>query len=543
MESDRDTVVPEVESESESGSESESETVSERPATSLESGPESESGAEVVVEEEPSEETEGSEGSVGQSRGLRWDELDDEGDDSISINVEDSETEPDPTEPVTEPNLSGEPSLASVDGGESLSMLGPMEEGIPLPELEGRSLPSIMRLAGSVGPAGWSPLLFTLVREALTGVLVVDCVAARYWVYFREGFPVHLLRRPAASNNIFEQIATEHRLLEPDVARRCRYLAQVTARPYISVVARLGLLDEYQNRRVRQQAASRELAEMLTQVHGSYRFFAMPEIRSLFHHAPAAMVAALIRGAVASHGELSEDRALDLLRRHGGEYAYATALGRQLREQFGLDKEGQRLLRKLFDRDMILRAVAQSESGEALPLMRLVLALYDLGLLELGSEKAGESRDRGLAISTLKALQGRLSMDLFALIGCHWSDDEREIERALKKAREMVTAVPPLEGEPAEVTTARTEVDLALEKAATCLLSSGPRRAYRDQLVEPRTRRLASAQLAMEGAIFRRLALKPDARARLMMVLELDPGGAGSAERTERVRKQLQRLS
>ncbi|MDP7113307.1 MAG: hypothetical protein QGH45_15150, partial [Myxococcota bacterium] len=441
------------------------------------------------------------------------------------------------------PNLSGEPSLASVDGGESLSMLGPMEEGIPLPELEGRSLPSIMRLAGSVGPAGWSPLLFTLVREALTGVLVVDCVAARYWVYFREGFPVHLLRRPAASNNIFEQIATEHRLLEPDVARRCRYLAQVTARPYISVVARLGLLDEYQNRRVRQQAASRELAEMLTQVHGSYRFFAMPEIRSLFHHAPAAMVAALIRGAVASHGELSEDRALDLLRRHGGEYAYATALGRQLREQFGLDKEGQRLLRKLFDRDMILRAVAQSESGEALPLMRLVLALYDLGLLELGSEKAGESRDRGLAISTLKALQGRLSMDLFALIGCHWSDDEREIERALKKAREMVTAVPPLEGEPAEVTTARTEVDLALEKAATCLLSSGPRRAYRDQLVEPRTRRLASAQLAMEGAIFRRLALKPDARARLMMVLELDPGGAGSAERTERVRKQLQRLS
>ncbi len=489
---------------------------------------------------EPSED---SEGAVGESRGLQWDDPDEDVDDSVSIDVEDSEGGHDPSDPAGEPNLSGEPSLASVDAGESLSMLGPMEEGIPLPQLEGRSLPSIMRLAGSVGPAGWSPVLFTLVREEQTGVLVVDCVAARYWVYFREGFPVHLLRRPAASQNVFEVLATEHRMLEPDVARRCRYLAQVTGRSYMSVVARLGLLDEYQIRRLRQQAASRELAEMLTQIHGSYRFFSMPELRSLFHHAPAAMVAALVRAAMAAHAELDEDRAVNLLRRHGGEHAYPTELGRQLREQFGLDKEGQRLLRKLFDRDMVLRTVAQSESGEALPLIRLVLALYDLGLLELGPEPAGDARDRRLAIATLQALQGRLGLDLFALIGCHWADDEREIERGLKRAREVVAAVAPVEGEPADVTTARAEVEGGLERAATCLLSSGPRRAYRDQLVEARTRRLASAQLAMEGAIFRRLDLKPDARARLMMVLELDPGGAGSAERTERVRKQLQRLS
>ncbi len=484
-----------------------------------------------------------SEDHVGESRGLQWTDLaDEDSHDSVSIDVEDSETDGGMAEPLRAAVGHAEPSLASVDAGESLSVLGPVEEGIPLPDLDGRALPSTLRFAGSVGPAGWSPVLLTMVREQLTGVLVVDCVAARYWVYFREGFPVHLLRRPAASNNAFEQLATERKMLEPDVARRCRYLAQVTGRPYMSIVARLGLLDEYQIKRLRQEAASRELSDMLTQVHGSFRFFSMPEVNGLFQHTPASMVLALIRNAMRQHDDLGEERAVHLLGRHGDEWAYPTALGRQLREQFQLEKESQRLLIKLFDRDMKLAAVAQSESGEALPLIRLVLALYDLGLAELGPHPAGPVRERQLAIGTLEALHARVSLDLFALIGCHWADDEPTLERALKRARAMVDAVPPEEGEPRELATIREQVTEALDRAATTLRAAGPRQAYRDQLVEPRARRLAAAQFAMEGAVHRQRDQRTAARSRLAMVLELDPGGTGSAERTDRIRKQLQRL-
>lgn len=503
--------------------------------------------AEPSGDPEPSgdfEASEDTEASVGESRGLQWKDLEDEpSQDSFSIEVEDSETDAGLAESVVAAvDGPAEPSLASVDAGESLSVLGPMEEGIPLPDLEGRSLPSTLRFAGSVGPVGWGPVLLEVVSDGLSGVMVVDCVAARYWVYFRQGFPVHLLRRPAASHNAFEAIATERKLLEPDVARRCRYLSQVMGRPYMSIVSRLRLLDEYQIKRLRQEAASRELAEMLTQIHGSFRFFSMPEIDTLFQHTPASLVGSLIRNALRGHEDLTEDRALELLRRHAEERAFPTALGQQLREQFLSDRDSQRILLKLFERDMTLAQAAQSESGEAAPLIRLVLALHDLGLAELGPEPAGAARERRLAVATLRVLHGRCSMDLFTLIGCHWSDEERVLEKALKKARQTLEAVASEEGEPRDLVAIRDEVGGSLEKAASTLLASGPRLAYRNKLVEPRARRLAAAQFAMEGAVSRCQDMRHDARARLKMVLELDPGGAGSAERTDRIRKQLQRL-
>ncbi len=490
---------------------------------------------------EPSEETED---SVGESRGLQWADLEEEpSQDSFSIEVEDSETDAGMADSVVSAVETGpEPSLASVDAGESLSVLGPVEEGIPLPDLEGRSLPSTLRFAGSVGPAGWGPVLLEVVADRLSGVMVVDCVAARYWVYFRQGFPVHLLRRPSASHNAYESIATERKLLEPDVARRCRYLSQVLGRPYMSIVTRLRLLDEYQVKRLRQEAASRELSEMLTQVHGSFRFFSMPEIDTLFQHTPASLVASLIRNAMRVHEDMSEDRCVELLRRHSEERVFPTELGQQLREQFPVDRDSQRLLLKLFDRDQPLAQVAQSESGEARPLIQLVLALHDLGLAELGPEPSGADRERRLAVSALRRLHGRRSMDLFSFIGRHWSDEERGIDAAVKAARQTLEAAPPLDGEARDLATVRQEVGEVLDKASSTLLASGPRLAYRNKLVEPRSRRLAAAQFAMEGAVSRSQDMRHDARERLKMVLELDPGGAGSAERTERIRKQLQRL-
>ena len=470
-----------------------------------------------------------------------WQGPEEESFESVSIDVDDGESDgggsgDDVVLQITDPDLS------AVDAGESLSMLGPFEEGIPLPDMDGRTLPSTLRFAGSVGSAGWSPVLLTLVREQLSGLLVVDCAAARYWVYCRDGFPVHLLRRPASSNNAFEQLATDRRMLAPDVARRCRYLAQVSGRSYMSVAARLGLLDEFQLRQLRHEAVSSELSEMLTHIHGSYRFFAIPEVRLLFQHTPASMLHSLVDWAMGQHTEIDEDRAVELLRRHTDEYMYLTPLGLQLRPHLQLEKERQRLLLKLIERGLTLGQAAQSEAGEALPLIQLVLSLYDLGLVELGPNAPGAARERDLAEGALRALHSRLGSDLFTLIGCHWADDERTLEKGLKRARAAVAAVPQQKGEPEDLTSARREVEASLDKVATTLMSPGTRRAYRDGRIPSSDRRLAAAQLAIEGAMASSLELRKDARARLTMVLELDPGGAGSKERTERVRLQLRRL-
>lgn len=199
------------------------------------------------------------------------------------------------------------------------------------------------------------------------------------------------------------------------------------------------------------------------------------------------------------------------------------------------------MTRMLFDDQTIGEVSAHSRLGTR-QLIRLVLALFQVGLVELGKVEPGPARERLLAVRNLRGIAVRLGRDHFTLIGAHWTDPRLALEQALDRTREIAAAVPSEDGESPELGRLRDDLIGAMTEAAQTLLDEDARRRYRDGLVDEDARRLAAQQLYRRGKIAARHDEIGEARRCISMVLELDPGGAASGNRRERAQRALAAL-
>jgi len=410
--------------------------------------------------------------------------------------------------------------------------------GIPVPDERLQLLPAIPRLDGVVEDESWSGVLLTVLRDQLTGVLVVVDGEDHCWLYCRSGYPVHVVRRPAPPLADLEHRAIQGQWLDGDVAHRCQFLAQATGRPLMSVIMRLGLLDEGVVNELRESMVNTALLEMLREVRGHFQFFDMPEVERLFHHTPAAVIETLLRWSAERHESISDQRARDLIQRHGRHHVFLTATGEEVRDLFRLAEDDVRILQKLVDRDANLASVANSEDGNAKGIIRLVLALYGVGFVDMAPVQQGAERERLEAERTLRALANRLQRDLFSLVGCHWGDDPVVLQKALEKAWRVVDAVPRADSEAPDLAQLRREINAELDRAERTLLRVKPRRDYRENLISREARQLAAEQRVREAAAHFAMEQPREARIKLKLALEL----ISDAPDTLPIRKQARQM-
>ena len=445
-------------------------------------------------------------------------------------------------------SLGGIPSSARMSSHAEEAMHAPppppgaVVGGMPVPDDPTRSLPAVPRFEGTVEESGWAKVLLTIMDDERSGVLVVDSPSQRCWIYCHAGSPVHVVRNPPRPGDALEPIVEQRALLDPGVAERCRFLADATGRSFLSVLMRLQLVDEAQLHALRTEFVTHALLEVVTEVAGPFRFFDLPELAGLFHHTPAAVMDALLRWALERNETITQQQAEELRRRHAPEHVFMTTLGQGVFKHVELRPEEDRTMRSLLYEDQTLgEVVAHSRLGDR-QLIRLVLALFQIGLVELGKVEPGPARERRLAEGNLRGGAGRLRRDHFTLVGAHWADPPSALEQALERTRALLDEAPASPGEARDLAALRDELATAVARAADILLDPGLRRRYRESLVDEDARRLASQQLFRRGKIAARRDELDEARRCMSMVVELDPGGPASRGRVERASRVLEAL-
>ena len=415
-------------------------------------------------------------------------------------------------------------------------------EGFTLPDGSGRVLPAPPRFSGVMGRKGWSPVLLLVLRDHLTGVLVVNGGNAQCWVYCRNGYPVHVVRTPSRGEDSFQHHAIRHDLLAPEVAAPGKHLAEVTGRSFMSVVMRLDLLDEASVVRLREEVVTHALRDALTEVRGEYDFFAEPELEYLFRDTPAPVVRTLVRWAIEQQGGLTEESALELVARHGADHVYLTPLGLETLKHMGLSEFQVRVLHNMAVADQTLAQVIFDEEGREKQVIQLLFGLLTLGLVDSGEPTIGPVRDRLSAERRLRAYSGRIGLDFFSLVGCHWTDVPGDIEQGLAEAQEILANAPPAVDEPDDLDDLRQRLGDVLNAAREILQDPVARRRYRAQLVSEREAQHGTAVLHRQGAVALQMGRRDEARARFEMALETDPGGSDAERRTEKIRRALDAL-
>jgi len=420
---------------------------------------------------------------------------------------------------------------------------GSREEGFTLPDGSGRVLPAPPRFTGTMGRKGWSPVLLHVLRDHLTGVLVVRGELTQCWVYCRKGYPVHVVRAPDRREDSFEHHAIRHDLLAPEVAAHCRHLGQITGRSFMSVVMRLGLLDEPAVVRLREEVVTHALRDALTDVRGQYDFFAEPELEYLFRDTPAPVIRTLVRWAIEQQGGIGEQSAIELVARHGGDHVYLTALGMETLPHMGLSDFQARVVHNLAVADQPLARIARDEPGRERELIQLLFGLLTLGMVDTGMPPIGPERDRLTAERRLRSFAGRIGLDLFSFVGCHWTDVPDDLDRGLTEVEEILAAAPPTVDDLDDLDDHRTRLSEVLVAARATLQDPVERRRYRAQLIPDREAQLGASVLYRQGAVARQMGRNEEARARFEMALEVDPGGSDAERRTAKIIRALQELT
>ena len=416
-------------------------------------------------------------------------------------------------------------------------------EGFTLPDGSGRVLPAPPRFSGVMGRKGWSPVLLLVLRDHLTGVLVVESGKAQCWVYCRKGYPVHVVRTPTRSEDSFQHHAIRHGLLAPEVAAHCRYLAQITARSFMSVVMRMALLDEPSVVRLREEVVTHALRDALTDVRGEYDFFAAPELEYLFRDTPAPVVRTLVRWAIEQQGGITEESAMELVARHGADHVYLTPLGMETMKHMGLSEFQARVLHNMAVADQTLAQVVFDEDSREKQVIQLLFGLLTLGMVDSGEPPLGPQRERLTAERRLQAFSGRIGLDFFSFVGCHWTDVPGDLEQGLAEVESILENAPPAVDEPDDLDDLRKRLGEVLVSAREILLDPVERRRYRARLISDREAQQGMSVLFRQGAVAQQMDRHDEARERYEMALEIDPGGSDAERRTEKIYRALEEIA
>jgi hypothetical protein len=413
--------------------------------------------------------------------------------------------------------------------------------GFPIPGAPERQIPAECRLEGNFSERTPYEMFLQLKSAGLTGVGVVALADARYWLYCLNGEPVDYRRDPPLHALSIEALLVKRGLLPAAVLGEIRLLSDVTGRSLVSVVMRMGLVTEAALDGLRREQAAAITSRLLDAAAGSYQFFEFPNIAGVFRDKPEGLLRVMwknARSAVQEAGSVRRQAWTESLRKH---HVMTTAAGERLRRDLPIDEPE----RKLVERSTrpgrpVSRLLKHTRMGRREALDAL-LALERMGVLTLCSTDVEDQGTTELETS-VRARFGRLHKDHFQFLDLHWSalpDEvlarcdavEKEV-RAFDKAGAFITNF-------AEV---RNRVTDRLEKIRKLADSPVERKQYRKNLVGEAKLLMTAEQLVQQGemALFRE---EPDNALECFLRAEdVEPGGAGSYKRVERVRTVLAKL-
>lgn len=410
--------------------------------------------------------------------------------------------------------------------------------GIPVPFEPGILVPGVPRFRADFAEVSPASLFLRMHVDRLTGVGLILVDDSRYWLYVLDGSPVHYVRDPEDENASTEALLAGHGLLPPAVLEQVQLLAQLTARPLVSVVMRLGLITESQMTTVRRDQARMTTADLLARRNGSLRFFEFPEIRDLFSSSTVPVMELLWHHASEAAAGVARDDTDDRIREMEGHQVTLTDVGKRVLHELpveGIQREflnqltrPTRQVSKLMKRARISTPVA----------VRLLLALEWMGVISMAGGGEGISALERL----FRARLARLEEDHFELLSLHWSALPEEIRAACDAVERELRE---LEKSGAEIDDFRELRSALLRRTSDirdlCLDERDLAR-YVAEISSPDDREMAAEMFLKQGEMALYRNDEPQASASFRRVLAVDPGlpsGTSRRERTEQALKAL----
>jgi len=413
--------------------------------------------------------------------------------------------------------------------------------GIPVPFQQSRNLPGVVVKQGSLKQTSPYEVLLRAYVQRFTGVIVLDASRERYWGFILDGAAVHFLRQPPLQTESTDSLLIRRKLLSKPVLDRARWLADVTARPLISVVMRLGLIERGQLEDLRAEQVRLITRRLLALRDGSFRFFEAPEIREVFETTKTRPLDPVWKRAAFSFSRISEAQIADRLSKVGNLFVVVTPLGAKVKDELPLDEEQRAFvesglrpgwtIEEILDRSVVTRAKG----------FQLLLTMELLGVITLRAD-SGVDPKRVARERKVMSLYENLSADHYAYLDLHWTalPDELtagcdRVEAELQALIDAGTGVPDLES-------MSEAIRKRLGQIRALIGDRKKRRAYLASVADQDERFMAAELYLKQGemALFRRE--KDKARDCFCRLQEIDPGGASSQERRDRARAALLQL-
>ncbi len=412
----------------------------------------------------------------------------------------------------------------------------PLDRGIPVPHEPTRFLPAVAQLQGSLDETSPYRLLAQIYASRSTGVLVLNAGPERYWAFFIGGRPAHYLRHPSLQSESIETLLIRKRILSPSVLDRARWHAEVTGQPLVSIVLRLRLVSERQLHQLRTEQIKLITRRILDRDEGHYRFFEAPDLRELFRNPPVSPIPMLWKRLAFSWSHRSEARVRSRLDRVRTRGAHVTPLGEKIARKLPLADDQRAFLKDAVRPGVPVQAALGRTTLEERKAAELLLQLEQLGVLDFVRVRRRTDPEAARKERALRDLIRRLDRDHFEFLEVHWSSLPTEIRGACDRIEAELADMEDVGAHVREFDKVRPRIEQRIADLRALAEDDDARQAYRSVRVEDSERTMAAEMYLKQGemALFRRDAAQ--ARECFERLLEIDPRGAGSAERTERAR-------
>ena len=412
--------------------------------------------------------------------------------------------------------------------------------GIPVPYDPSILLPGVARFRGVFSEVSPSSLFLRIHAERLTGVGVILVDDGRYWVYVLGGSPVHYLREPPNEDISTSSLLLRQGLIPPDVMEHVEILSALTARPLVSLVMRLGLVNDSQMTGVRREQARLTTADLLGRTDGSLRFYEFPEVRDVFREAAVNVVELLWQDATESVGRLGRGEAEEQLKALEGRHVALSDLGKRVLHELPLKGRQREFLNQLTRPTRQVSKLLKRARVSTPVAMHMLLSLEQMGVVAIagGSESGPESPVE----RSVRARFAQLDGDPFALLDVHWSALPEEIRAACDDLERDLREFDKLGAHISNFTERRARLKARINEVRQLGEDDEALAEAVAEVADPADRTTAAILFARQGEMARFRDDPSQTRLCFRRVLAVDPGGSEGEARRQRAKDLLKRL-
>jgi len=406
--------------------------------------------------------------------------------------------------------------------------------GIPVPFEPGILVPGAARFRAAFAEVPPSSLFLRMHVDRLTGVGLILVDDSRYWLYVLEGSPAHYVREPASEDASIEALLARQGLLPPAILDQVQLLAQLTARPLVSVVMRLGLVTDSQMSSLRKEQARLTTADLLERREGSLRFFDFPEIADLFTRATVPVVELLWHHASNVSTAVSAEDAAARLQEMEGYQVALTDVGKRVLHELPLEGTQREFLNQLTRPTRQVSKLMKRARISTRMAVRLLLALEWMGVISM----AGATGNSPL----VRQFRGRIARaegSHFDLLDLHWSALPEEIRAACDALEREIREIEKSGAEIEDFAELRKALLRRASDIRDLTLEDRELQDYVAELAAADDRETAAAMFCTQGemALYRGDELQ--ARNCFRRVVAVDPGLPSGEERRARAAEAL----